>query len=74
MKTVKNIGWAFMLWVSFITTAILLGSCSTPAHYISHEHKKSVNRARRALDKKIYTSQVQYVIVNNQIIMFENIN
>jgi hypothetical protein len=49
-------------------------SCSTPARYAEREHKKSVNRARRALDKKIYAAQVQYVVVNNQIIMFENIN
>jgi len=49
-------------------------SCSTPARYVEREHKKSVNRARRALDKKIYAAQVQYVVVNNQIIMFENIN
>jgi hypothetical protein len=49
-------------------------SCSTPSRYAEHEHKKSINRARRALDKKIYAAQVQYVVVNNQIIMFENIN
>jgi hypothetical protein len=51
-----------------------MASCSTSTPYAAREHKKSINRARRALDKKIYSLQYQYVIVNNQIIMFENIN
>lgn len=60
--------------IILILTLLTLVSCSTPAHYVEREHKKSINRARRALDKKIYAAQVQYVIVNNQIIMFENFN
>ena len=60
--------------IILILTPLTLVSCSTPARYTGREHKKSINRARRALDKKIYEAQVQYVIVNNQIIIFENFN
>ena len=60
--------------IILLLTLLTLVSCSTPARYVEREHKKSVNRARRALDKKIYAAQVQYVVVNNQIIMFENLN
>jgi hypothetical protein len=60
--------------IILLLTLLTIASCSTPARYAEREHKKSVNRARRALDKKIYAAQVQYVVVNNQIIMFENIN
>ena len=34
--------------------------------------KKAINRARRALDKKIYSTQQQYAIINNEIVIFEN--
>ena len=34
--------------------------------------KKSINRARRALDKKVYSAQQQYAIINNEIVIFEN--
>ena len=60
--------------IILILALLTLVSCSTPARYTGREHKKSVNRARRALDKKIYAAQVQYVVVNNQIIMLENLN
>jgi hypothetical protein len=60
--------------IILLLTLLTIASCSTPARYAEREHKKSINRARRALDKKIYAAQVQYVVVNNQIIMFENLN
>ena len=34
--------------------------------------KKAINRARRALDKKVQANQSQYAFYNNQIIIFEN--
>jgi hypothetical protein len=34
--------------------------------------KKAINRARRALDKKVYSAQQQYAIINNEIVIFEN--
>ena len=60
---------------SILLLIALLGltSCSTQG-YVSREHKKSVNRARRLLDRKIESIQHQFVIVNNQIIIFENAN
>ena len=36
------------------------------------KEKKSVNRARRALDRKLESYQRQFAVVNNQIIIFEN--
>jgi hypothetical protein len=60
--------------ILLLLTLLTMASCSTPARYAEREHKKSINRARKALDKKIYSLQVQYVVVNNQIIMFEDIN
>lgn len=58
---------------SILLLIALLGltSCSTQG-YVSREHKKSVNRARRLLDRKIESTQYQYTFYNNQIIIFEN--
>ena len=61
-----------MKYTLALLITVILSSCSAPYGYVSHEHKKSVNRARRLLDKKIEASQQQFVVVNNQIIMFEN--
>jgi hypothetical protein len=61
-----------MKYTIALLVTVILSSCSTPHGYVSREHKKSVNRARRLLDKKIEASQQQFAIVNNQIIMFEN--
>jgi hypothetical protein len=61
-------------YIILLLTMLTMASCSTSTPYAAREYKKSINRARRALDKKIYSLQYQYVIVNNQIIMFENIN
>jgi len=53
-------------------------SCSKTKRYwrkhrcVEIENKKSINRARRALDKKIYSSQQQYAVINNEILIFEN--
>ena len=55
-----------------VCLVVLLSSCSVSQGYVSREHKKSVNRARRTLDRKIESTQRQFVIINNQIIMFEN--
>lgn len=48
-----------------------LTSCSTQ-EYVFREHKKSINRARRMLDRKLEHNQYQYTFYNNQIIIFEN--
>lgn len=69
--------------LTIVTFALLYsvsscGSCrSTKRYWRSHrcvqaDVKKSINRARKALDKKIYTNEVQYAFYNNEIIIFEN--
>jgi hypothetical protein len=53
-----------------------ISSCSTTQHANYQieiaKNKKPINRARRALDKKLESSQRQFAFVNNQIIIFEN--
>lgn len=67
-----------ILWLAFMCTVLSCGSCrSTKRYWRSHrcvqaDVKKSINRARKALDKKIYTNEVQYAFYNNEIIIFEN--
>jgi hypothetical protein len=52
---------------ALIIAAICLTSCSSNSYVMK-------SRTQRYLDRKIENTQRQYVIVNNQIIMFENIN
>jgi hypothetical protein len=53
------------IWLICLLTIIYaLSSCSS-THY-------SYNQARKKADKMVKNTQVQYTIVNNQIIMFEN--
>jgi hypothetical protein len=55
---------------------IMLSSCSSTYNhrYVDlNPIRKINNRARRALEKKIESKQRQFVVVNNQIIIFENI-
>ena len=55
-----------------------ISSCSSTQHANGNyqieiaKNKKPINRARRALDKKLESSQRQFAFVNNQIIIFEN--
>ena len=56
------------------------GSCPPTKCYPSRlkhsrqqiNNTKAINRARKALDKKVYTNEVQYAFYNNEIIIFEN--
>ena len=60
-----------LVLVVFIT----LSSCKSTYNYRYvdlNPIRKINNRARRALEKKIESKQRQFVVVNNQIIIFEN--
>ena len=59
-----------------LVALIMLSSCSSTYNhrYVDlNPIRKINNRARRALEKKIESKQRQFVVVNNQIIIFENI-
>ena len=71
MKTLLTIvGCAFLI--------NSISSCGSTQHANRNyqieiaKNKKPINRARRALDKKLESSQRQFAFVNNQIIIFEN--
>jgi hypothetical protein len=51
---------------------VLFSSCTASKGCTSRENKKQINKARRALEKKVYYVQSQFAIVNNQIVIFEN--
>jgi len=69
----KDYGWVLILFI--ILVAILASSCSSTRNQSivkTSPEKKSTNRARRSLDKKIESNERQFAVVNNQIIIFEN--
>lgn len=68
-----------ILWLAFMYSLTSCGSsCSRTKRYwrnhrcVEVDTKKAINRARRALDKKVYSAQQQYAIINNEIVIFEN--
>jgi hypothetical protein len=68
-----------VMFAFFILALTSCGSsCSKTKRYwrkhrcVEIENKKSINKARRALDEKVYSTQPQYAIINNEIIIFEN--
>jgi len=68
-----------ILWAAFMYSLTSCGSqCSRTKRYwrnhrcVEVKTQKSINRARRSLDRRIQSAQQQYAIVNNEIIMFEN--
>ena len=52
---------------ALIIAAICLTSCSSNSYVMK-------SRTQKYFDRKIENSHRQFVIVNNQIIMFENVN
>jgi hypothetical protein len=68
-----------ILWLAFMYSITSCGShCSRTKRYwrkhrcVEIENIKSINRARKALDKKVQSAQQQYAIINNEIVIFEN--
>jgi hypothetical protein len=69
-----------IIWLAFMYSLTSCGSsCSrTKRYWRKHRcvevspDKKAINRARKALDKKVYSAQQQYAIINNEILIFEN--
>jgi hypothetical protein len=68
-----------IIWLAFMYSLTSCGSsCSRTKRYwrkhrcVEVENKKSINRARKSLDKKLHSAQQQYAIVNNEIVIFEN--
>jgi hypothetical protein len=82
MKQASNIAKVglIIIGLAFICALTSCGSsCSkTKRYWRKHRcvevtpNKKAINRARRVLDKKVYSAQQQYAIINNEIVMFEN--
>jgi hypothetical protein len=78
MKSSRPYAIAFALFFIWLTCQSCGSSCSRTKRYwrkhrcVEIENKKSINRARRALDKKVHSAQQQYAIVNNEILIFEN--
>ena len=78
MKSFRPYVIAFALFFIWLTCQSCGSSCSRTKRYwrnhrcVEIENKKSINRARRALDKRIYSAQHQFAIINNEIVMFEN--
>ena len=65
--------------LTILTFALLysVSSCGayppTKCYYSKLKHNRpQINRARRALDKKVQANESQYAFYNNQIIIFEN--
>jgi hypothetical protein len=69
-----------IIWLAFMYSLTSCGSsCSrTKRYWRKHRcvevspDKKAINRARRALDKKVQANESQYAFYNNEIIIFEN--
>lgn len=60
----------------FIIAAICLTSCSSNSYVIKSRTQKYLDKKIENTQRQIATDEQerQYVIVNNQIIIFENIN
>ena len=74
LKVVVIIGWLFLM-----NSLISCGSScrGTKRYWRNHrcveaQNKKAINRARKALDKKIESNERQFAVINNEIIIFEN--
>ena len=65
MKNNKDYGWVLILFILLV--AVLASSCSSTSHY--HRPCKPLNKALADQSQQ----QRQFEIVDNQIIMFENI-
>ena len=78
MKSFRPYAIALGLFFIWLTCQSCGSHCSRTKRYwrktrcVQVDTKKSINRARRALDKKVDSNQSQFAIVNNQIIIFEN--
>jgi hypothetical protein len=75
MKQASNIAklGLLVLGMLFILASTSCKSSHDTTKYSAvDKEKKSINRARRALDKKVQANQSQYAFYNNQIIIFEN--
>ena len=79
MKSFRPYAIALALFVIWLTCQSCGSSCSrTKRYWRKHRcvevspDKKSINRARRALDRKVQANQSQFAFYNNEIIIFEN--
>lgn len=82
MKQAANIAkiGLIIIWLAFMYSLTSCGSsCSrTKRYWRKHRcvevspDKKTINRARRSLEKKIEYTQRQFAVINNEIIIFEN--
>jgi hypothetical protein len=78
MKTFRPYAIAFALFFIWVSCQSCSSSCSQTKRYwrkhrcVEIENIKSINRARKALDKKVQSAQQQYAIINNEIVIFEN--
>ena len=78
MKSFRPYAIALALFFIWLTCQSCSSSCSRTKRYwrktrcVQIENRKTINRTRRALEKKVEASQRQYVIVDNQIILLRN--
>jgi|688.fasta_scaffold1382184_2 hypothetical protein len=60
---------------ALIIAAICLSSCSSHSYVMKSRTQKYLNRKIENIQRQIVTDeQKQFIIVNNQIIIFENTN
>ena len=71
-SNVAKLGLLVLGMLFILASTSCKSSHDTTKYSAVDKEKKSINRARRALDKKVESSQRQFAIVNNQIIIFEN--
>ncbi len=75
MKQASNVAKLGLVILGLLFV-LALSSCKSSHNTTKYsgvdKEKKSTNRARRSLDKKIESNERQFAVVNNQIIIFEN--
>ena len=81
MRAFRPYAIAFALFFVWLSLQSCGSHCSRTKRYWRKTRcveatpdKKAINRARRALDKKVQANESQYAFYNNQIIIFENAN